>query len=118
MRYLVTSHTCRRWLLLLLSLGLFVAATAASYPASARQEAVLQLTGFVNGRLRFPKIVLWSKPGGGPAGARKITEVRSGTLVKIVQVQRINGLNWALVTAYGLHDHANGWVPRILLRVN
>lgn len=82
----------------------------------AQREFVAQLTGFVDGRLRFPTIILWSKPGGFPAGAHKVAEVRSGSLVRVVTVQRVNAMQWALVSSFGVNEHPNGWVPEVLLR--
>ncbi|MBI3092332.1 MAG: hypothetical protein HYY96_16860 [Candidatus Tectomicrobia bacterium] len=82
----------------------------------AQREFVAQLSGFVEGRLRFPTIILWSKPGGFPAGAHKVAEVRSGSLVRVVTVQRVNAMQWALVSSFGVNEHPNGWVPEVLLR--
>lgn len=83
-----------------------------------KKEYVLTLNGFIGGKLLFPQIDLWNRPGGPADGGKAVESLKSGTKVKIVGRVLIGETPWYLVTNFGPGNFKNGWVPEQFLRGN
>ena len=99
-----------------LSLGVTsgFAESAKTAPAAKKPKPPVPMVvnGISSGVMRLPKITIWECPGGAQGGCNPIGEVKHGTKVMRVKIEKARGLKWALIKGEGIE----GWIRKELLK--
>ncbi len=99
-----------------LSLSLGVASgfaeDAKTAPVKPKPPVPMVVNGISSGVLRLPMITIWECPGGAQGGCNPVGEVKHGTKVVRVKIEKARGLKWALIRGEGIE----GWIRKGLLK--